>query len=142
MLFSFVPFLITIPVILCKKCSESCNKPSEHLTYISNKTNHVKLLRKCQNGKRIDFPPYFIPSGGSNIYSLWSPSGTNNIYFNYCCHIIDPVLHAYMDYDNNWVVGIMMNLPKYKMLVYTWIDNDAYIYLCDWFENVVLIVTR
>ena len=99
MLFSFVPFLITIPVILCKKCSESCNKPSEHLTYISNKTNHVKLLRKCQNGKRIDFPPYFIPSGGGYIYSLWSPSGTSNIYLIYI--YIYNVLHAYIDNDND-----------------------------------------
>ena len=41
------------------------------------------------------------------------------------------ILLAYIDNDNDQVVGIMVHLPKYKMFVCTWIDNEAYIYLCD-----------
>ena len=29
------------------------------------------------------------------------------------------ILVAYIDYDNDQVIGIMIHLPKYKMFVYT-----------------------
>ena len=39
------------------------------------------------------------------------------------------ILLSYIDNDNDEVVGIMIHLPKYKMLVYTWIDNEANIFI-------------